>query len=299
VSEPVHGAAPVGRERRRHDRADVLSTTLLIELTTVTVDPAYVEAAAHAAATGQTPRRGGVWGAALLFLVGLLAVVALRQTRHSAPQAARVRSNLLDRVERLTDRTDAERTALDRLRAELAADRETSLQRSESDRALRDTVRALELGVGASPVSGEGVVVQLSDADVASDFAAEGQVQDRDLQHAVNALWAAGAEAIAINGQRVGPLTAIRQAGDSVLVDYRPISSPYKISAIGNSVALETAFSLSAAMVRFERLEQLYRIGFDVRREDTVKLPGTASTRVLVARPAGPPANDAQGEGQR
>ena len=61
-----------------------------------------------------------------------------------------------------------------------------------------------------------------------------GRVQDGDLQLVVNALWAAGAEAVSINGQRLGPTTAIRFAGEAVLVDFRPVTSPYEISAIGD-----------------------------------------------------------------
>src|SRR5699024_11863661 len=58
------------------------------------------------------------------------------------------------------------------------------------------------------------------------------RVTDGDLQIAVNGLWAAGAEAVAVNGQRVGPTTAIRTAGSAVLVDFRPLSPPYRITVV-------------------------------------------------------------------
>ncbi len=303
MSSPPEDLAPPGRERRRHDRADVLSTTLLRELTTSRVDPAYVEAAARRAQSGTPTRSGrGLWGALVLFLIGLLAVVAIQQTRQSAPQTARVRTGLLQRVERLTARTDEAGRQLDRLRTELAADRDKALERSAADRSLRDRLRALELDVGAVPLAGTGLIVSLSDAKASGGRDADGRVQDRDLQHAVNALWAAGAEAVAVNGQRVGALTAIRQAGESILVDYRPISTPYRISAIGDTDALETRLAASPATERLERLEQLYGIGFDVRRADSLELPGAASTRVLVARRAGSvprPSVTTKGKGQR
>jgi uncharacterized protein YlxW (UPF0749 family) len=302
VSASPDDPVPPGRERRRHDRGDLLSTDLLLELTTITVDPAYIEAAARRAHSGAPPSRSrGPWGALLLFLIGLLLVVAVRQTRHTAPQAARVRAGLLQRVERLTARTDESGRQLDRLRTQLAADRDSSLARSASDRSLRDKVRALELEVGAAPVAGNGVVVVLSDADASTEAYAEGRVQDRDLQQAVNALWAAGAEAVAINGQRAGALTAIRQAGESILVDYRPIASPYRVSAIGERDSLETGFVVSPAAARFRRLQQLYRIGFEIRRADKLELPGAASTRVLVAKRAGSapqPSGGAGGKGR-
>ena len=48
-----------------------------------------------------------------------------------------------------------------------------------------------------------------------------GQVTDHDLQTVVNALWAAGARAIWVGGVRLGPQTAIRTAGQTILVDFR------------------------------------------------------------------------------
>ena len=57
----------------------------------------------------------------------------------------------------------------------------------------------------------------------------------------VNALWGAGAEAISINGQRIGPATFVRTAGTVILVNITPVSSPYVVSAIGDSNALSVA----------------------------------------------------------
>ena len=54
-----------------------------------------------------------------------------------------------------------------------------------------------------------------------------------DLQKVANDLWAAGAEAIAINGQRLTATSTIRSAGAAILVDFRPVTSPYEVSAIG------------------------------------------------------------------
>ena len=59
------------------------------------------------------------------------------------------------------------------------------------------------------------------------------RVLDVDLQSVVNGLWAGGAEAVAVNGQRLTALTTIRAAGSAILVDFRPVTSPYEVSAIG------------------------------------------------------------------
>ena len=66
------------------------------------------------------------------------------------------------------------------------------------------------------------------------------RVTDGDLQIAVNGLWAAGAEAGSINGQRLSATSAIRTAGSAVLSsDFRPLSPPYEITALGDPEALQ------------------------------------------------------------
>lgn len=280
-------------ERRRHDRADILSTSLLLDITTITVDPAYVEVSARRAARGgPLPESGrGYLVAMSLAVIGLLGVAAFWHTRTAAPQAARVRSGLIARVGDLTKQTDAAGRALERLREQVAADRDRALAASGADRELAASVRLLELAVGTAPVTGRGVTVRIADASAASEGTAV-RVQDRDVQRAVNIAWSAGAEAVAVNGQRIGPLTAIRQAGDSILVDYRPVTSPYDIRAIGDPATLESAFTVSSASTRLRSIARSLGFGFDVRRSNRLELAGTSATRTAIARPLGTPTLD-------
>ena len=94
-----------------------------------------------------------------------------------------------------------------------------------------------ELAAGTGAVGGPGLRVTVEDAPVtrADPEAADPdlRVQDVDLQVVVNGLWAAGAEAVAVNGQRLTALTAIRTAGSAILVDLAPLSSPYVVEAVG------------------------------------------------------------------
>jgi Uncharacterized protein conserved in bacteria len=55
-------------------------------------------------------------------------------------------------------------------------------------------------------------------------------------------VWASGAEAIAVNGQRLTALSAIRSAGDAILVDFRPLSPPYDIVGVGDASAMRSTF---------------------------------------------------------
>ncbi len=58
----------------------------------------------------------------------------------------------------------------------------------------------------------------------------DGRVRDVDVQTVVNGLWAAGAEGIAVNGQRLTSLSTIRHAGDAIVVDLRQLARPYTIT---------------------------------------------------------------------
>ena len=109
---------------------------------------------------------------------------------------------------------------------------------SRSD-TVTDTDHALALASATVPVSGPGITVTLTDR--ATPGKGSGAVRDQDLAMVVNALWGAGAEAISINGQRIGPATFVRTAGTVILVNITPVSSPYVVSAIGDSNALSVA----------------------------------------------------------
>lgn len=101
------------------------------------------------------------------------------------------------------------------------------------------TDSAQEMTTATTPVSGPGITVTLTDRS--GPGRGSGAVRDQDLAMVVNALWAAGADAISINGQRIGPDTFVRKAGSVILVNVAPVSSPYEVSAIGDSNALSVA----------------------------------------------------------
>src|SRR5699024_6146466 len=87
------------------------------------------------------------------------------------------------------------------------------------------------------------------------------RVTDGDLQIAVNGLWAAGAEAVAVNGQRVSATTAIRTAGSAVLVDFRPLSPPYEVTALGDPELLRSGVEDAETGAYLSEISTRYGIG--------------------------------------
>ena len=273
----------------------MLSTSLLLELTTITVDPAYVEAAARRALRGQDPTtlHRGKWAAVMLAVISFLAVVAFRHTRAAAPDAARLRSGLLDRVALLTTQTDAEDQRLALLREQVGVDRDRLLASSGAGGELAQRLPVLELAAATAPAAGAGVTVRILEAP-GSNAAVGARVQDRDLQRAVNIAWSAGAEAVAINGQRIGPLTAIRQAGESIMVDYRPVSAPYDIAVIGDPAALELAYTVSEASSGLRAIARSLEFSITLTRVERLQVDGTDATRAILSRPLHPTASEKQ-----
>jgi uncharacterized protein YlxW (UPF0749 family) len=260
--------------------------SLLVDLSASSLDPGYAAAAARRAAGEGPPEhsRGRSALAAGVLLATLLIVIAAVQAHVRAPASARTRANLVASVARQTKAVDALAVQVDDLRAAVARLRDTALAGSAAGAALAARVRAEELASGAISVSGPGVRVTLDDAPQTKG-ASRNRVLDRDLQATVNALWAAGAEAVAINGERLTAQSAIRQAGDAILVDFSPLAPPYQVDAIGDPVPLETAFASSPAAGRLRSYTQLYGLRFDYSRQSALRLPAAAGETLHFARP--------------
>ncbi|NAZ83927.1 DUF881 domain-containing protein, partial [Kineococcus sp. R8] len=150
---------------------------------------------------------------------------------------------------------------------------------------------ALAVVVGAVAVQGPGLTVVLSDAPQDATAAdaptGSGRVLDRDLQTVVNGLWLAGAEAVAVNGQRLTSLSAIRAAGGAVLVDYRPLTPPYTLTAVGDPATLQTRLATAAAGRYLRALQDNYGIGVSIEAADSLQLPAASRLELRSAVPAG------------
>ncbi|TYC16522.1 DUF881 domain-containing protein [Actinomadura syzygii] len=261
------------------------------------LDHGYAEAAARRAAAGDGgSRRGRLRGGGVLLvlaLAGTLIAVAGAEVRRGEPVAAERRSRLVGEIHARTAETDDLQRRLGRLRDETERRRAAALARSAQGRRARQALARASAAAAATPASGDGLVVTVDDAPGddpdarpgRGPAATDGRVYDQDLQVLVNGLWAAGAEAIGINGQRLTPTTAIRAAGEAILVDYRPLGAPYAVTAVGDPDRLRAAFAGSAADRRLRTLSERYRIRYGTRRASDVRLPAAGAVRLRYAVP--------------
>jgi uncharacterized protein YlxW (UPF0749 family) len=271
--------------------------SLFVDLTTHAIDEGYIDAAkrrAAAAASGEPApttnlRLGGataVMVVLVLALAGALFATSAIATHRGAAAAKRDRRQLVQQIDQRTAESDQLQRQLDSLRAQVAAARDAALSASDRGSALQAQIAQLETVGGGQAVEGSGVEVTLDNAKDTSnpDSASLGIIYDRDIQAVVDALFASGAEAIAVNGQRLTTRTAIREAGDAILVDYRPLAPPYRIDAIGPP-DLRDVFLKTQTGTLYENWRQVYGLGFSVDSRARLTLPSAADQVVHYAHP--------------
>lgn len=217
-------------------------------------------------------------------LVGFLIAAGLSAGRTVAREQDLRRTELVELINARQDYTTALGQQLEDLRARVAAAEDEA---SAGVPALRERVQAMELAGGFTRLRGPGLRVTLADSSSACPTGREEdcRIQDADLQLAVNTMFALGAEAVAVNGERVIATTAIRGAGRAVLVNYRVLTSPYRVEAIGDAEQLLDGFKASPLHGDLIVWRDVYGLGLNLEEVGELELPsyqGTVRLRTAV-----------------
>ncbi|MGW6688759.1 DUF881 domain-containing protein [Streptomyces sp. NPDC054961] len=300
MSQPPHNRSSdpppdVVQGASRPARPDA-SMSLLTHVMDHSLDEGYAEASARRASDGTAglPRslKAKLGLAAGLVLAAMVVTLGAAQARVAAPVLAKERQELIDRVDRADARANGLEQDIETLRKTVADRQRAALKQHGGDQG-----ELVALLSGATELSGPGIKLTVDDAKGASSgngtkpresagFSDTGRLRDRDMQKIVNGLWQSGAEAISINGQRLTSLSAIRAAGDAILVDNRPLVPPYEVLAIGDKKRLGTAFQDSADGQYLHVLQESYGIRYALSAQDEVRLPAASSLTVRTATAA-------------
>ncbi|WP_338776319.1 DUF881 domain-containing protein [Streptomyces sp. DG1A-41] len=287
---------PIRSTPTRPRRPDA-SMSLITNVMDHSLDDGYAEAAARkkAAGDGGMPKtlRAKLGLAAGLVLAALVVTVGAAQARVAAPVVAKEREELVDRIDRESETADKLEDSVDRLREDVSARQREALKHSGGS-AESEIVGILS---GATAVHGPGMKLVVNDAKEAgtggdgnpretTGFSDTGRVRDRDMQRVVNGLWESGAEAVSINGQRLTALSAIRAAGDAILVDNKPLVPPYTVLAVGDGQRLSTRFQNSADGLYLNALQESYGVRTAISVEEDLRLPAAPSVIVRTAQPS-------------
>jgi len=271
--------------------------SLINEIMWRPLDPDYADAAESRRRAGLQPSTGYRTPTLIVavLLIGALLAIAGLSLRVPTTAAKRAKDQLISEIEARRTHGDAQTLRVQRLRAEIDQMQAQALEQGQSD--LATELRRVQLLTGAVPVTGPGVTLTMDDAKAqatgqgnavdprASAEADQGRVIARDLQIVVNGLWEAGAEAIAVNGERLTSRAAIRFAGQAILVNYRPLTRPYVITAIGDRNSLPAEFAGTAGGGYLQSLTDNYGIRSSLKATDRLVLPGDSSLAVREARP--------------
>ena len=140
--------------------------------------------------------------------------------------------------------------------------------------------------MGLVAAEGPGLVVALDDSS--EQESPSGNLNDlvihsQDVQAVANGLWAAGAEALAVNGQRVVPTSAVLCVGNTLLINGTVHSPPFRFTALGSR--LYDTFMGDPLVKRFAEDADRFKLGFKVESRDRLSVPAyTGTAKVRFAR---------------
>jgi uncharacterized protein YlxW (UPF0749 family) len=231
--------------------------------------------------------------AAALLALGFLVTVQLRSEAPRVRYTTQERAPLVETALTLQAHQEGLKARILELRAQVEDHERQSEGSATLVARINAELEAARTAAGLRELEGTGVVFQLQDSanppkpgDNPSDYL----VGARDLRLAVEQLWLAGAEAIAINGERVVSATAILDIGGSVLVNSAYLAPPYQIAAIGP----RDLYARLGARQEFRDFVRDRAEAFGVRMSfaelDDVRVPAYAGTLNLrYARPVASP----------
>lgn len=259
-------------------------TLPLLDLVTASsLDEDYEHAAERRARAGRPPRRRVDPVAAVVVAVfGLLIVTAAVQTSRNEEVAEAGRAELIDQIEgRSAELRELQSSLLD-LRNQNAGLTEQLQKVVETDRAVSARLLDLAAATGYASVTGPGVRIRLDDSP---DGSTDGIVRDQDLAILLDGLWAAGAEAIAVNGERVTALGGLQNVGRAVHLGTVPLTPPYTVQAVGDPDTLQARFVESPQGGSWFALRNAFGFEFTMSNANQMTLPGEPLPQLRSAEP--------------
>lgn len=203
------------------------------------------------------------------------------QGPRAAPPVGYAPGDPRDRVVNTLDQLEAEQALLKaqiaRLRSELAAFHSQSAANTERLQKLNDELDAQRALAGLSAARGPGVAVTLDDSKARSVPALADPnaylIHEFDVRDVVNVLWLAGAEAVAVNDERVMGNTSVYCVGSTVMVNTTRLSPPYVIRAIGEPGVLAETLRNPSYLSLLRQKADKYGVKFQVAQVPKLTLP--------------------------
>ena len=237
-------------------------------------------------------RRPASWQITLalaLLALGFLVAVQFQSQTPRARYSTQERPPLVETALELSDRQAGLKDSIVALRAQIQKLESAAAADDAAVAALNADLVEARIAAGLVDLTGPGVALQFDDAHgplppdaSASDY----RVQAEDLRDLLTALWLNGAEAIAINGERITVTTAITDIGGTVLVNSAYLAPPYTITAIGGTGLYDELIASDALRSLLEARVQPFALELRAGHLDSVDVPAYAgNVRLVEVRP--------------
>jgi uncharacterized protein YlxW (UPF0749 family) len=226
------------------------------------------------------PPNPGLWRAlvpVIALLAGLLAATTAHTARGTDLRSAG-RTDLADLIRKAEGKVATDDALVRQLQSEVAAATDRVARSDERIAAIKAQAQPLLAPAGLVAMSGPGLSLTLDDAhpDQPVDDPVKANalvVHQSDMQAAVNALWAGGAEAVMVMNQRLSATSAIRCVGNTLLLNGRVYSPPFTISAIGPAAGMRTALNSSIGLQQYRKDADAYGLGYRVTEHARIAVP--------------------------
>ncbi|MEV0370289.1 DUF881 domain-containing protein [Streptomyces sp. NPDC050636] len=221
---------------------------------------------------------------AVFALAGLLFWVSFETARGTNLRSDDSMLRLSDLIQERSHKNGAHDESNAALREEVDA---LAQRDNGSSKAEDAKLKALEESAGTKKLAGQGVTVTLTDAPPNATAKIPGVpepqpndlvIHQQDLQAVVNALWQGGAKGIKVMDQRLISTSAVRCVGNTLILQGRVYSPPYKVTAVGDRDALNRALTASPAIQNYQQYVNAYGLGWKVDQHEAVTLPGYSGT---------------------
>ena len=211
---------------------------------------------------------------ALLF--GLLVSVQWRTQQERSELTVRYNAPLLDAANSLQNEQNTLKAQLADLRKQLDDIQLGAASQSTASRDLQARVEELRSAAGLTQKSGDGVTITLDDARATTTPGAnvdKAICHSTDLTDIVNVAWRGGAQAIAINGERVVGSTSVYCVGSTIMVNGTLMSPPFAVLVIGSQNDLLSAYDDPRELGDIKQRRDVYGLGFRVTRSSAIAVP--------------------------
>jgi uncharacterized protein YlxW (UPF0749 family) len=211
---------------------------------------------------------------ALLF--GLLVSLQWRTQQERSELTVRYNAPLLDAAKSLQNEQDGLKAQLADLRTQLDDIQRGAASQTTSSRDLQARIEELRSAAGLTERSGDGVVITLDDARasvVTQPNVDKSICHSTDLTDILNTAWRGGAEAIAINDERIVGSSSVYCVGSTIMVNGTLMSPAFTVVVIGPQDRVLASYDDPNELRDIKQRRDVYGLGFRVQRQAGLKIP--------------------------